>query len=165
LTKIWSRQAHIRARPLDFVAKTRKVKMRVKFMRKQLAFTAAAISVLWFPFNLLAQHQVVPVGPEHPTPDARLRKLSPQEKERLFGNQQAWQQKYEERFRTAPAQEQKRILAERADIQKRGRKYTVGYTSVSGASPKKFAEPAGLPLLMKRPRPQGLEPLQLSFPA
>ena len=70
-----------------------------------------------------------------------------------------------DRFKTAPAEAQKRILAERTDIQKRGKKYTVGYTSVSGPGvANKITGFVGLPPAMRTPHPHnaGTPPAQLS---
>ena len=110
------------------------------------------IMIMLCTIHLHAQHEAVPVGAPNQS-RGRLSKLSEQEKERIFGNEQSWAQKYEARFRTAPPEVQKRILAEREDIQKRNKHYTVGYTSVSAGSVRKVTGLVGLPELMKVPHP------------
>lgn len=116
------------------------------------AKVAVAVSItlmLVSPLNLPAQQQTAPVKAQ--VPAGRLPKLTPQEKEKIFGNEQTWAQRHEARFNSAPPDVQKRILAEREDIQKRQKHYTVGYTTVSAIGYKAITGLQGLPQAMKVP--------------
>jgi C1A family cysteine protease len=95
---------------------------------------------------------------------ARLKKLTTADKARIFGTPETWQQKYAARFNTAPAAIQQRILTERADIQARKKRYTVGYTSMSGPTVKMITGLAGLPPPLKTPPPHNapIAPVQAS---
>jgi C1A family cysteine protease len=130
--------------------------MGISFARKQLLSAVATLSVLFVVLPIPGLTQVnrpaPPASGNAAAASARLQKLTPADKARIFGTPQTWQQKYDTRFKTAPAAVQQRILKERADIASRKKRYTVGYTSMSGPAEKKI-QLNGLPPVNKKPSP------------
>ena len=132
--------------------------MRIGFAGKQLCSPAVVLSSLFIALSIPGLAQVArpappPAAGNAAASSARLKKLAPADKARIFGTPQTWQQNYDARFKTAPAAIQQRILKERADIQTRKKRYTVGYTTMSGPAVKKITGLTGLPPLNQKPRP------------
>jgi len=124
-----------------------------KKMGSSVVFSVLSPLVLFVALTIPALAQVRrATAPPAPGNAARLQKLSPADKARIFGTPQTWQQNYDARFKTAPAAIQQRILKERADIQTRKKRYTVGYTTMSGPAERKITGLTGLPALNQRPR-------------
>ncbi len=130
--------------------------MGISLSGTQFRSSAVALSALLVALSIPGPAQVA-----HPAPppaagsaaasSARLKKLAPEDKARIFGTKQTWQQKYDARFKTAPAAIQQRILKERADIQTRKKRYSVGYTTMSGPAEKKVTGLVGVPAALKTP--------------
>jgi C1A family cysteine protease len=119
------------------------------FAKKRLFWAAVTLSTLLVALSI--PESAPPAATGDATSSARLKKLSPADKARIFGTSQTWEQKYDARFKTAPPDIQQRILKERADIQARKKRYTVGYTSMSGPAEKKVTGLVGLPPALKPP--------------
>jgi hypothetical protein len=129
--------------------------MKIGFSAKQLFSLAVALSALLVALSVPGLAQATRPSPSTPgdaaASSARLKKLSPADKARIFGTPQTWQEKYDTRFKTAPPEIKQRILKERADIQARKKRYAVGYTSRSGPAEKRVTGLVGLAPALKTP--------------
>lgn len=106
---------------------------RVMQLRQQQRGKGSLLGVLFAIAYLIVLYATPGAQAQNTRKIAPLPKISTQQKELLFKTPQYWQSQHAVRFRTAPPEIQKAILATNADLRRRGKRYTVGYTSVYGA--------------------------------